>query len=1534
MSNYPTKIDTDLELPLVIDGVTENASSLINGIREAVVAIETALGINPQGSENDLSTRVANALNSDGTIKSSALPSTLVDLPLSNSQIGASAGIVESKLDLDVGTQVLQNQVSSNDVDIANLQQSLAALLTRYGLHIGGISDRHDSDHINHILADGYSFGIGTNVETALDYLFGRLNAHRDAQVIREHYASAVEYTPSAVVEGIPNFITSTNVQGAIDDVEIAIIEEIRQHNDLAHSDGVGNDGYLLFGGQAAVNDASLKLTRYQPNSGTDIVKIGLCNAATIKTKGFSPTEFSSLSNAFDITIDIGGKSRTINITGLDGSEYPVGDGRVTLLGVVDYLNAAFADTSTPAHFPVSAFASDDGELVLQLNVTRDDATITVTSPGANSAIDALGLTDIAGQAVSVFQNYEFVINGTRFTELKTLANTVGTQLSLSTTVDLGITIDSSGIDLKANDLIHIYDHDVTSSIGTYRVSSLASSTEVQLSENLVAGDFSFVIYRDSFDTNAITSDRRVLDFYLDANREPILSERGTVVFGGVEGVRILEVSQNFVAFSGSFTLETIGAKRALKLTDGDGYHGTSTFFDTGYIGYLQIASPANDSFVTGFVFDVAPVNGTDAITIIDSEIQDDRLLLGTSHHDGLSGIEIPLSRRNVGLVGNSAIGSEFKKSVIETDINNLHTSGFIRGFDIITSNSTQIIIRGGVAYISGKRLEFPTKTISALNVAKSDGTWNVVLNADGNIDLFKEGDGSTSTEYSVADILYHDSLLMVAQIVVSGGAISSYVDARFFINDLETRIQLTVDDRELGSGSFRTLEAASLYSKSAPNDTKPEITILSDLTFANALVIDSGARIIAFGDLTLNGNLTLSSNSSLKCYGSLTVAGTITLSSSSTLEILGGGDIAEATLGDDSRLMLDGYLTSDTITSSGDRVFISGSGATFNSTVLFDDTGLSITGSNTVVENLKLTSQGLNTCVSIVGASDCILHNLDVQQGTLTLAQLSQTARTGISITGTSTGIFVSNSSISELGRGIYISGTVSDITVSDCIFTNIGSPISAIGTSRISIIDNTFKNLDITGISLSSTVGEGIIRGNLFKDTYDVTSTPIGISTQADRTVVEGNIFDTIDGTVLYGSSSSGSESSIFSNNLIKDCVTSSFAITLAGVSSSIVSGNVFENHDGALVSEAGSNQINSNHFETTESGNTFTIGASTFNDNYISVTGAGTILTDGSNVVGNNFISIGSAVFKNSEVHGNYLISTQSTGTVFTFSADAGNHVASGNMISTSGVTSGAYLSNVNSGKLTFSSNHVTGSTPLNAIQVRSSGASSYTNVNDNSVENGANYGILINGSNVSVQGNVTYGAVSNGDISGGTSYTNMVISNNFVNGTGGDSRGVYHQDANPTGVFIFGNKNALEQKAFSVYGATAIDNWDFTLSGVKNMVATNSVQKLLIPMHFDTGPELESINIQISNSSSAGAATVTVYRRDTSATASTAISTVTSAANTAAGTFASLNVPITSTEYVRNGYEYFTVVNIPASLADNTIIVGQVIANLRI
>src|SRR6266704_5743312 len=102
MSSFPTNFDDDSTIYRISDDISELGSEAINQLRDAVFSIEKNLGLSAAGTLSDLSTRLNVSINPDGTIRASALASIgLVTLPITNSQVGVNAGILESKLALN-----------------------------------------------------------------------------------------------------------------------------------------------------------------------------------------------------------------------------------------------------------------------------------------------------------------------------------------------------------------------------------------------------------------------------------------------------------------------------------------------------------------------------------------------------------------------------------------------------------------------------------------------------------------------------------------------------------------------------------------------------------------------------------------------------------------------------------------------------------------------------------------------------------------------------------------------------------------------------------------------------------------------------------------------------------------------------------------------------------------------------------------------------------------------------------------------------------------------------------------------------------------------------------------------------------------------------------------------------------------------------------------------------------------------------------------------------------------------------------------
>ena len=158
MTVYPSQLDDDRTIVRIDDNLSELGTSAINQLREAVFAIERSIGVNPQGSKNNLTSRLAVSINSDGTINTAALTSVgLATLPIDNTHVASNAGIKETKLDLNFSTSNLNTKITSLESQVSTLQTLTSRLSSDLLIHISGgalLSDfttqaRHVASHID-----------------------------------------------------------------------------------------------------------------------------------------------------------------------------------------------------------------------------------------------------------------------------------------------------------------------------------------------------------------------------------------------------------------------------------------------------------------------------------------------------------------------------------------------------------------------------------------------------------------------------------------------------------------------------------------------------------------------------------------------------------------------------------------------------------------------------------------------------------------------------------------------------------------------------------------------------------------------------------------------------------------------------------------------------------------------------------------------------------------------------------------------------------------------------------------------------------------------------------------------------------------------------------------------------------------------------------------------------------------------------------------------------------------------------------------
>lgn len=255
MTNYPSALDDDRTIIRIDDNLSELGTTAINQLREAVFSIEKTLGTNPQGSKTTLNERISVLINSDGTPNASTFSALgLVTLPISNNQISSSAGIAESKLNLDYTTSVLNTKIVDLTTTVNNITTTLEEVVLNVSQHTSGLSLRHQDNHIDlsvTLLDSNGDARSATNVGNALLEINNDLVGHEN-NLTNAHEAVAITVDASNFFE-IPSDVSNVqetfeyldqreNLSAGLDRATLSSNGILRQ----VRTDNLSGDGYNI----------------------------------------------------------------------------------------------------------------------------------------------------------------------------------------------------------------------------------------------------------------------------------------------------------------------------------------------------------------------------------------------------------------------------------------------------------------------------------------------------------------------------------------------------------------------------------------------------------------------------------------------------------------------------------------------------------------------------------------------------------------------------------------------------------------------------------------------------------------------------------------------------------------------------------------------------------------------------------------------------------------------------------------------------------------------------------------------------------------------------------------------------------------------------------------------------------------------------------------------------------------------------------------------------------------------------------------
>ena len=768
MTVFPAQLDTDLQLPLTENGVTEITSGSLNNLRSAILSIEKTLGINLQGNEADLETRIGSVIDADGNIIAAALSGIgLVTLPIDDAMISSIAAIQESKLSLNFSTAALNAAISSVMANLTTTNTFLTTLSGNFNQHTLGAGLRHDG----YMIDLDVSIGADTNVESSLHNIHNSLTTHETATTNTVHPASAI-----SVVDSFPDF-DATNVQEALEGLDGSRLAKIETHQRNQHLNSIEYNTAET--GQANLSTTTCATTIYQTNisQAANILLVMPPNVARITTIGLDLRAI--LIGQTTLTVQANGAglgvsypALTIDLTSVIGTQ--------NLDDVVKLINTSVAN----AHYPVAAY-NTLGQLTIAHNIAGSGYTIAIIA-----APSGLGFDGIMGVTIdwSGYSNAAYV-DGCRI-------ENIATTLSFSyvpNNTNL-ISPNLGNIAYLGNVLCNITNHSNVGYNGTYYICSYPTTSTFILSSVIPVSTTPITITMPanslSFPPN---SQGKLYDIFLTpaaTDGYGLVTPSLRVSYDAIPYVVLKTVSKNFSTANTSWAFNS---NNTLTIYEG-ALSGTQTPIQVGFVGSTEVLAPDN---ISSAVFEVYgfPTYIQKSMVVASFLESASYLYLSSVHYAGNLGpqtLAYVTDKRLIGGTIDNITADALVPTTANDALNNLRNNGVMFGFDVISSVSSSFLVRGGKALVSGIVYDVPTQTINvpAADLAATN-TWLLAVDNTGALVIEDE----SIPGFAWADLTEGDSygdnqnIAPIVEFDTTAGAITTFTDRRFIIAKLDKTV-------------------------------------------------------------------------------------------------------------------------------------------------------------------------------------------------------------------------------------------------------------------------------------------------------------------------------------------------------------------------------------------------------------------------------------------------------------------------------------------------------------------------------------------------------------------------------------------------------------------------------------------------------------------------------------------------------------------------------------------------------------------------
>ena len=929
-----------------------------------------------------------------------------------------------------------------------------------------------------------------------------------------------------------------------------------------------------------------------------DTISILHPNAARAISVGLNGAIFNS--DGYEIHVEAGiggGVTRGITIPNLNRERLGTNQANpVNSKTIAERINAHLSHPDLENHFPMTAYRVGN-ELVLAHNWVGSDYTLTIVdgySGNFAAGFDAHG-ANVLGKVLIGNEDNNFVVNGNTRSTIRTLFDGYSSITADTDTLTLwtnsGEVINPLLYGIRAGSVMHISGHHLIDTNGSYTLLAANSSTVSVFNVEEISSPHVPTRFNVKFtdadvpltELASSESDHGLVQVHIDSGGRTMLHQRLTYGTNLGAGVEFINVSSGFPAGDVTIIVGLNGNDVTFNIID-DTLYGETVEFQDNFRGTFKLYHPNGLDYLVVRVASGVISGGIDVVNVTTPLTEDEAMLLCTAYFDGTLSINNLVDERLFGNLGIDQIRDDFVEIFSQRSVSDLRSDGIVRGFDILNTTfydsvaGTQAVpLRGGIAYVNGVRVAVETQKVT---IQSYDTDGNLIFNAQriiainefGSIQVVSDELGEVLTDGYVASAAF-GRLLPLYRLDVINGGIGNVVDIRRFINNIDDKIEIIVDETNNVVGNFRTLEGALLFADKYPSKEKLVIRIINSVFLDNPVVVPDGVAIVGGapygGDSKhqiINHNMenesyliTLNGNNRLE---NVEIISQVVGLGGPLVYINGSNVVVEQCL-----FRFDEEIT----TNSGDIAIEVSRNATKNIRIadnkidnvysgivsLYGSEDLLIT--NNVLTNISGT--GGNSYGIRVGSSARAINNVIISDNSVRVPSVvSGTDLRGISIdVGFNIDIarLMRNSIVHEaqntMTNGVRVdvldgyTGVIDQLFVSDNVIDGIKLDdnyvygIYVTNANRTIIRDNILKNIgvDYAGrietavIKVASTFGFAEIINNVLQDSNVVRGIEIETQSQTSRIKISGNTINNVGKSAYYirGSTSN----SVISDNVL---------------------------------------------------------------------------------------------------------------------------------------------------------------------------------------------------------------------------------------------------------------------------------------------------------------------------------------------------------------------------------------------------------------